>query len=119
MAASRTELVARIERLTQQLSSRPTRQERKIGWTNEARGEAAGWLSALKARLLDSRPLRPDEVPSSLQAFRTMDALGIDVSRADDALAEQFFALWGDLRQVAIREENSGRKPVPRRSEHR
>ena len=104
VAASRAEIVARIERLTEQLSRKPTRLERKMGWTNEARRGAAGWLSNLRTRLLDSRPLRPDEIPSSLQAFRTMDALGIDVSRADNELAQQFFALWGDLRHIAIRE---------------
>jgi hypothetical protein len=99
MAASREQLVARIDAVRERLARSPTRAERRAGWVDESRTAVMQSLDEARTRLLAPRPLDPREFPASWEALRGLDAWGIDVA-ADDPLVADLLSLAADLRKT-------------------
>jgi hypothetical protein len=99
MAASREQLVARIDAVRERLARRPTRAERRAGWVEESRTAVMQSLDEARTRLLEPSPLDPREFPASWEALRGLDAWGIDVA-ADDPIVAELLSLATDMRKV-------------------
>ncbi len=101
MEASRADLIARIDSLSQALTNAPTRRERREGWVPAARSAIVTWLTDMRLPLLDeSDVLDPRELLSSSEALKGLDAWGVDVA-SDDPITSELLSIADDLRKHA------------------
>lgn len=96
---TRSDALPEIDAAIQELSRPLTRQERKAGWSDESRLAMLMYFEKAKARLLDPRPLQPEEFPPDWQALRGLNVWGIDIG-SDSPLRRRIVDLAGGLRRV-------------------
>ncbi len=109
---ARSDVLPKLDALIHALSRPVTRQERRAGWSEESRVTMLEYFTGAKTRLLDPRPLQPEEFPPEWVALRGLDAWGIDIG-SESALRERALDIAGDLRRVLAGELRRARPESP------